>query len=111
MQRFIFAHLAGQFALRTQRDQVAVVDDGHAVSQLLGFFHIMGGVEHGHALMLEGHHAIQNTAAALRIDADCWLVHINYFGPMEQSYTNIDSALHTTRVLTNPVLGALGQAD
>ena len=52
-ERVALAHLVGQFRLGAQRDQLAVVDDADPVGELLGFFHVVGGVEHGHALLVE----------------------------------------------------------
>ena len=39
-----------QFCMRAAGDHLAVIHDGDVVGEFLGFFHVMGGVEHGHAL-------------------------------------------------------------
>jgi len=43
-KRIGLLHLAGEFVLCAQRDQLTVVDDAHAVRELLSLFHVVGGV-------------------------------------------------------------------
>jgi len=52
-QRVSFIDLPGEFFLSAEGDQFAVVDDPDPVGELLGFFHVVGGVKDGHALAVE----------------------------------------------------------
>ena len=97
--------------MRAAGDQLAVVHDGDMVGEFLGFFHVMGGVEHGHALVFERHHAVQDAAAGLRVDAHGRLVHVDDFGLVQQRHADVDAPLHPAGVFAHPVFGALGQAD
>ena len=40
-------------ARRALGDDLAVVDDGQAVAEALGFVHVVGGEQHGAAALLE----------------------------------------------------------
>ena len=43
------AHQLHQFGLRAHGDHLALVHDADPVGELLGLFHVVGGVEDGHA--------------------------------------------------------------
>ena len=104
-------HQLDQLVVGAAGDQLAVIHDGDVVRQLLGFFHVMGGVEHGHALVFEHHHAIQDAAAGLGVNAHGRLVHVNDLGLVQQRHADVDAPLHAAGVFAHPVFGALGQAD
>src|ERR1700722_14596197 len=42
--------VANEFAARAERDDLAMIDDGDAVAQALGFFHVVRRVDERHAL-------------------------------------------------------------
>ena len=71
----LLAHQADQLGVRAQGDELALVDDGDMVGELCGFFHVVRGIEHGHALAVELFDVIQDVAAALGIDAHGGLIH------------------------------------
>jgi hypothetical protein len=71
----------------------------------------MGGIDHRHPLVVELFHAIQDVTAALGIDAYGRLVHDNDLWLVYKSYTDIDAALHPTRVGADATLLALLQPD
>src|ERR1700681_3626312 len=55
-------------------DDLAVIDDGEAVTEAFGFVHVVSGEENGAALFLEDADDVPELAAALRIEAGGRLV-------------------------------------
>ncbi len=47
------AEALDQISGRAFGDDLAVIDDGQAVAEALGFVHVMGGEQHGAAVALE----------------------------------------------------------
>ena len=91
-------HLNGvvidDICFQTNGDQFAVVNDPNPVRKFLSFFHIVGSVKDGQALLVEFLDHIENASAALGIDPHGGFIHENQFGFVEQSYGDVDSALH-----------------
>ena len=81
------------------------------MAQLLRFFHVVGGVENGHAFGIELFGHIQNSTPRLRINAHRWLIHKEYLRTVEQPRANIYPAFHTARIGINTVIGALAQTN
>jgi hypothetical protein len=52
-QSLVLTDGLGQLFLRAEGNHLTVVDDANPVRELLSFFHIMGSVEHGQALLVE----------------------------------------------------------
>ena len=48
-ERFGFSDLLGKFLLCAERDQFAIVNDADAVGEFLRLFHVVRGVQNGHA--------------------------------------------------------------
>ena len=61
--------------------------------------------------VLELHHAIEDVAAGLRIDADGGFVHVDDLRFVQQGHADVDAPLHPARILLDAVLGPVGQAD
>ena len=55
-------------------DDLAVIDDGKAVAEALGFVHVVRGEQDGATFLLEGADDVPELAAALGIEAGGWLV-------------------------------------
>ena len=58
-----------QLARGSESDDFAVIHDGHAVAESLGFIHVMGGEQDGAAGELELLDEFPELAAGLRIEA------------------------------------------
>jgi len=53
LDNVLAADRGDQLLRRSQRDDFAVIHDGHAVAEALGFFHVMRGEDDGAAGLLE----------------------------------------------------------
>src|SRR6185437_9764010 len=63
-----------EFRRSSLGDDLSVVNDGQAVAQTLGFFHVVRGQEHGAAALLESANNVPKLAAALGIESSGGLV-------------------------------------
>ena len=63
-----------QIARRAERDDLAVVHDGHTVAETLRFLHIVGREQDGSATSLESANDVPQLSARLRIESGGWFV-------------------------------------
>jgi hypothetical protein len=68
----------------SEGDDLAVIHDGYAVAELLGFLHVVGGEDDGAALLLEGVDEIPEVTAGLGVEAGGGLVEEEQFGVAEE---------------------------
>ena len=67
------------------------------VRDFLRFFHVVGGIKHCCTLSVQILYAVQDMAAALRVNAYRWFIHDDYIGLVQQSYPNVDTSFHPPR--------------
>jgi len=53
-----------------------MVNDADAVTKLGSFFHVVSGEQQSEAVLIQFEHRVQDTAAALRVNAHSGLIHI-----------------------------------
>ena len=75
-----------QFARRAHGDHFAVVDDGHAIAEPLGFFDVVRGEQDGFLALLELLDDVVDFAAHLRVEAGGRLVEENDLGIVHQRH-------------------------
>ena len=100
--------IAIRFLRRVQGNDLAVVDDRHPVAEPLGFFHVVGGVEDGHARSWLSRSTLSKMW--LRLCGSTPTVGSSrkrMRGPVEQSGGQVDAPLHTARVGLHRVIGPL----
>ena len=100
-----------QLANRAGRDDRPVIDDRDAIAQRLDLLHVVGRVEHRHAVGAERAHGLEDVVAALRIDADGRLVEDQQLGAVEQAGGEVEPPLHAARVVLDQIARALAQPD
>ncbi len=89
-----------------------VVDDPNPVGQGVRLLQVLGGEEHGHALVLgQPGHLLPERRPALRVEARRRLVEKQDPRRMDQGQREIQAALHPTGVAADPAIGRLGQPD
>src|SRR5450759_3116079 len=71
----------------------AVVDDDHAVGNRFNFFHVMGGINHGCAIVSQCFNGIQQECSRLRIETNVRLVQENEFWFRQQSNCQVQTTL------------------
>ena len=97
---------------RAQRDQVAVIDNGDAVAELVGLFHVVGGEEHGEvagAAQVVEH--LPHGDARDRIEAGGGLVEKEDAGIVDQAAGNFDAAAHSAGERLDLRAAPLDQVD
>src|SRR5512146_1435240 len=75
-------------------DELAVVDDADPVAQPFGLFHVVRGVQHGHAGARQPLHALQDRVPALRVDADRRLVQDQQPRLVQQADADVEAPFH-----------------
>jgi len=91
--------------------QHPLVQDAHAVAEALGLLHVVGGVEHRHALGRERLHRVQDCIAALRVHAHGRLVEHKQRRVVQHAQPDVQPPLHPARVGVGALVPALSQAD
>src|ERR1700680_1887851 len=77
-------------------DDLAVIDDGDAVGDALGFFHVMGGEEDGDLLLLvEFRYVSPQLVAGLRVQADRGLIEEDDLGRMQKTARDLQAPPHS----------------
>lgn len=92
-------------------DDLAVVDDADPVAEALGFLHVVGRVEHGHALGAEVFDAFEDRVSALWVYAHRRLVQYEELRAVQQADTDVEPALHATGELAGTIAGPVGKLD
>ena len=90
---------------------LALIDDPHPVAQALGFFHVVGRVEDGHALGGELLDRLEDRVAGLGIDPDRRLVEDEELGAVKEADGDVEPALHASREFLGDVGCPIRQAD
>ena len=108
-------HVAADFTFqlrgRAQGHQVAFIHDGEAVTAL-GFFHEMRGDEHRDVfLVAQRPQVLPEIAPGAGIEAGGGLIEQQHSGMMQQSFGQLDAALHAAGKSFDQFLAAIGQAD
>src|SRR5690606_1812878 len=97
--------LCGRAAL----DDAGAVHDEDAIAELGGFFHVVGGQEHGDALSLEGAEALPEELAGLRVEARGGLVEDEELGTADEGAGHGQPALHAAGEGVDLLAGLFGQ--
>src|SRR5262249_22053578 len=79
-------------------DNHAIVDDGQAIAELIGFIHVVSGQEDGHAASAQAANLIPDMCAALRVEASGWLIEEEQTGSVHDAQSHIKPASLPTRV-------------
>ena len=85
---------ADQFLGGLVGNQAAVVDDGDAVAQPVGLFHVVRGVEDGHALLAEPLDAAEDRVPALRVEAGGRLIEEEQPWAVDEREREVEPPLH-----------------
>lgn len=91
--------------------EAALIDDGDAITEALGFFHVMGCVDDGGAAGLEFADQIENAVAALRIDTCGGFIQEQERRVVEQGGGEIEAALHAAGKALDTIGASGSEAD
>ena len=100
-----------QLVHRADREQLAGVDDGDAIAEALGFFHVVGRVDDGAALAVQRFDVLEDLVARLRIDADRGLVEQQQVRLVHERGGEVEAPLHAARIGADAIVLAIGEAD
>ena len=74
-----------------------MVDDGDALAEFVGLFHVVGGEDDGDAFLAEGFDGFPHGDAALRVKAGAGLVEEEDGGPVSDGAGDLDALLESAR--------------
>ena len=97
---------------RALGDDLSAIDDSHAVGQRVGLLEILGGQEHGHALIVSEPRDLRpQSTATLQIEARRRLVEEQDSRAVHEGEREIEPPLHAARIAAHPAVRRLGQPD
>ena len=91
------------------REHAAPIDDSDPLAEGLDLFHVMAGVNDGHAFGAQRPHAVEQMGPRLRIDAHRRLVEDHQARTVQQGHAEIQSAFHSAGKGFGPVVGPWSQ--
>ncbi len=96
---------------RVLDEDLAVVDDGDAVAEFVGLFHVVRGEDDGDALLPEGADGLPHGDAALRIETGGGLVEEEDLGAVSDGAGDLDALGEASGELGGVGPGALGEVE
>ncbi len=96
---------------RVEGDDFPVVDDGHAVAQVLGFFHVVGCQENCLSPVSDALHHFPHRPPRLRIEAGRQFVQKNEFGVVDEGQADEQALLLAPRELAERSFEFIGEAE
>src|SRR5260221_268054 len=87
-----------------------MIKNSDTCAQGLDFFHVMAGIDYGHASGVQAADLFEYVMARLRIDADGRLVQKEQTRPVHQPGAEVEAPLHAAGKGAGPVIAAVGQA-
>lgn len=100
-----------KFGHRARGYEPAMIHDAYSIAQLLGFFQVVGGEDHGGPPIAEIAEAGEDRFTRLDIDSHGWLVEKEQCGLVEQGAGQVQSPLHSPGKGANPTAAQIRQAD
>jgi hypothetical protein len=94
-----------QLARRAVDHDLAAVDDGEAVAESIGLFHVVGGQQHGRPLPADPLELLPQRCPALGVQALSGLVQEENRGLVHQRAAQVQAPLHSARVLSGQLGG------
>ena len=104
-------HARRQRRRRSLGDELAARDDADAVGELLGLLEVLGGEEHGRAVVVQRAHLAPQRRAAARVEAGGRLVEEQHVRPVHEREREVEPPAHAARVAADAAVGGLGEAD
>ena len=104
--------MPGHEALRrVDIDDAAVLDNGHAIAQPLGFFHQVGGHEHGLATRADAADQFPDRPPRLRIEPRRQFIKKDHLGIVDEGQGNEQPLLLAPRQGHEPGVALVGEAE
>ncbi|CAM5409959.1 hypothetical protein SGLAM104S_08989 [Streptomyces glaucescens] len=91
--------------------EVAVVEDGDAVGELVGFFEVLGGEEDGDAVGDEVADDLPHVVAGAGVEAGGGFVEEDDAGGADEGHGDVEAALHAAGVGGGGLLGGGGEVE
>ncbi len=98
-----------QIGRRAFGNHLSVIDDGQAITQTLGFVHVVRREQHRASSLLETANRVPKLAAALRIQPSCGLVQKKNLGITYQRGRDCEPLALAARKLAYPGICFLGE--
>jgi len=92
-------------------DDAAVLHDGYAIAEALGFFHEVGGEEYGFAAVADAADEAPDGVAGLGIEAGGELVEEDDFGVVDEGESDEEALLLAAGEIHEPGVALVGEAE
>ena len=92
-------------------DDAAVLDDGDAVAEALGFLHQVGGQEDGLAAVADAAHQVPDGAPRLRVEAGGELIEEDDFRIVDERERDEQALLLAAGKVHEPGIAFVGEAE
>src|ERR1700682_1320730 len=103
--------LVDQASRRSEGDDLRLVHDDQAITELLRLFHIVRGQDDRHALLLEAVEAVPNQVPRLRVEPGGGLIEEQQIGLVDEGAGDREPPLHPTGKKLDVTTGTVRQLD
>ena len=100
-----------QLARRAQRDDAAVIDDGQALAERVGFFHVVRGEQNGFAALVVLANDLPQEQTRLRIEAGAGLVEKKHLRIVHHGARDGKPLHHAAGKAAHHLVGAVGELE
>ena len=110
-QQISAGHRRFQFVRRAESDDAAVIDDGEALAERVGFFHVVRGQQNGFAALVVLANDFPEQQSRLRIEAGARLVEEEHLRIVHHGARDGEALHHAAGESADHLVGAVGQLE
>src|ERR1700722_5663569 len=100
-----------QLARRTHSDNAAVIDDGQALAEGVGLFHVVGCEQDGFAALVVLADDFPKKKPGLRVEAGAWLVEEEHLRIVHHGTRDGEALHHAAREAADHVVGSVSELE
>src|SRR5580693_729218 len=104
-------HGSLQFGRSAQRDDAAMIDDGEALAEGVGFFHVVRGEQNGFAAAIVFANDLPQQQAGLRIKTSAWFIEEKHLRIVHHGAGDRKTLHHAAGKSANDLVGAVGEFE
>src|SRR3984957_6279115 len=104
-------HGSLEFCRRAQRDDAAVIDDGEALAECVGFFHVVRGEQNRFAAAVVLANDLPQQQARLRIETSAGLIQEKYLRIVHHGARDGEALHHAAGESTHDLVGAVSELE
>ena len=92
-------------------DDLAVIDDGDSISELVGLLEVLRRQQDGGSFAVQTANLLPQSDAAHRIEPGCRLVEEQHSRLMDQAEREVEPTAHAARIGADPAIGGAGETN